>query len=174
MNYGSDETVLDLGRHRYDDLQWHSIKVTSTDDILTMVVDDSTTVRKKIQGKFTHLNIDSGIYLGGVAPSVQAIFEDRLKNLRGAFSDVAFNDQNLISVARGLTDPSNLVEVSWDVDPIFEASRDSPIAFLSETSFTSFSHIHPSNERRVSFLLKTESKSGLIMYSYFKNNFNFK
>ena len=165
MNYGSDETVLDLGRHRYDDLQWHSIKVTSTDDILTMVVDDSTTVREKIQGKFTHLNIDSGIYLGGVAPSVQAIFEDRLKNLRGAFSDVAFNDQNLISVARGLTDPSNLVEVSWDVDPIFEASRDSPIAFLSETSFTSFSHIHPSNERRVSFLLKTESTSGLIMYS---------
>lgn len=165
MNYGLEETILDLGRHRYDDLQWHTVKVSSTEDILTMVVDESTTVREKIQGKYKHLNIDSGIYLGGISTSVNRIFVDNLKNLRGAFSDVVFNDRDLVSTAKGLTDPSNLVEVSWDVDSIFDAPRDSPISFQSETSFVSFSHIHPSNERTVSFSLKTESRTGLVMYS---------
>lgn len=165
MNYGQDETVLDLGRHRYDDLAWHTVKVTTSDDIITMTVDGSTTVREPVKGKFKLLNIDAGVFLGGTGTEVQSMFDNKLKNLRGAFSEVTLNGNDLISMAKGLTDQRHLVEVSWDIDPVFDAPRDSPISFLSETSFSSFSQIHPSNERTVSFMLQTESETALLLYS---------
>ncbi|WAR00366.1 CSPG4-like protein [Mya arenaria] len=166
VNYGDAETVLDLGRHRYDDLAWHSVKVTRSANVITMVIDDSTTARERIQGDYRQLNINVGIYLGGVDSKTAAMFNHDLRFFRGTFSNVLFNTMDLVDMGRQITDPTSVKEVSWDIDPIFSAPRDSPVSFLSETSFVSFSHIHPTNERTVSFLVKTQTATALLLYSF--------
>ncbi|XP_052794323.1 chondroitin sulfate proteoglycan 4-like isoform X2 [Mya arenaria] len=131
-----------------------------------MVIDDSTTARERIQGDYRQLNINVGIYLGGVDSKTAAMFNHDLRFFRGTFSNVLFNTMDLVDMGRQITDPTSVKEVSWDIDPIFSAPRDSPVSFLSETSFVSFSHIHPTNERTVSFLVKTQTATALLLYSF--------
>lgn len=170
VNYGSEETVLDLGRHRYDDLEWHEVRVTREDDVISMVIDDATTARQKIQGTYRELNVDSGVFLGGTDMETNKKFETELKHFRGTFSKVVFNDEDLISKARELTDPSHVVDVSFDIDNLFNAPRDSPISLNSETSFISLSHLHPTNDRTVSFLFQTNLASALLLFSFTRHS----
>lgn len=165
VNYGNGETVLDMGRHRYDDLEWHDVKVSRSDDVITMTVDGTTTARKRIQGSYRDLNVHS-IYLGGVDGNAKKTFEAELKNFRGALSQVVMNSVDLIARAKELRDPSLLVDVSFDVDEIFSASRDSPVSLLSDTSFISFLHIHPSSDRTASFMMQAQSSLALLLFSY--------
>ncbi|XP_045156658.2 chondroitin sulfate proteoglycan 4-like [Mercenaria mercenaria] len=166
INYGSEDTILDLGRHRYDDLEWHEVKVTRSDDVISMVIDGTTTTRRRIQGSHRELNIDSGIFLGGIDPLTNNKFDEELKHFRGTFSKVKLNGIDLISKARELRDPNYVVDVSFDIDSLFDAPRDSPTSLKSETSFISFSHLHPTNDRTVSFLFQTESTSALLVFSF--------
>ena len=135
-----------------------------------MVIDGATSVRQRIRGDHRELNIDIGIYLGGVDSPTNVKFHNELKHFRGTFSKVILNKMDLISRAREIRDPSQVVNVSFDVDNLFDAPRDSPIALKSETSFISFSHLHPSNDRTVSFLFQTESTSALLMFSFSRHS----
>lgn len=170
MNFGSEDTILDLGRHRYDDLEWHEVKVTQSDNIIAMVIDGSTTARQKINGKYRELNIDTGVFLGGIDLETNNLFDNELKHFRGTFSKVILNGLDLISKARELTDPRHVVDVSFDIDDIFSATRDSPISFQSETSFISYSHVHPTNDRTVSFLFQTDTATALLLFSFTRHS----
>ena len=166
MNFGGEDIVLDLGRHRYDDLKWHTVKVSRSAEVISMVIDDSTTARDRVPDDYSVLNIDHGIYVGGVDTNTSKKFDHQLRFFRGALDYMKVNSLDILDEARKLSNPYNVREVSWDIDPIFSAPRESPVSYLSETSFASFSHIHPSNVRSVSFLLKTHTPDAVLLYSY--------
>ena len=131
-----------------------------------MTIDLETTVRARILGEFKDLNINHGIYLGGYGTHAFQLFREKVKYFRGAISYVTFNDKDIIEIAKGLTNPSHLVEISWDNDKIFDVAMDSNITFLSDTSFISFSHIHPTNSRSLSFMVKTDTRNGVLVFSF--------
>lgn len=135
-----------------------------------MVIDGTTTARQNIQGSYRELNVDAGIFLGGINAETNKKFENELKHFRGTFSKVVLNGQDLISKARELNDPKYLVDVSFDIDSLFSASRDSPVSFHSETSFISFSHLHPANDRTIYFLFQTNSLSALLLFSFTRHS----
>ncbi|KAH3837061.1 hypothetical protein DPMN_110439 [Dreissena polymorpha] len=65
-----------------------------------MVVDDSTTVRERILGTYRELNMNMGIYLGGVDVKANELFKHELKHFRGTFSTLTLNDLDLVEMGR--------------------------------------------------------------------------
>ena len=169
LNFGSEETLVDLGEGRFDDLQWHNVKVTSDHDKIVLAVDNKTMSSER-KGGFTTLNIDHGIYLGGIDGNFNRGYLDRIKFFRGCISYAKFGSYDLLEKAKETKDPSRLFEISWDVDSIFDASRDSDISFSSDTSFISFSHLHPTKERTVSFVIQTHSQTALLLFSSLRHS----
>ena len=169
LNFGSVETVVDFGKGRFDDLQWHDVKVVTKNNEIFLIVDNET-VSSERKGDFTTLNIDNGIYLGGHSGHLKMEYLDGVKFFRGCISYAKFGKYNLLEKAREITDPAKVVEISWDLDEIFSAERDSDISFLSDTSFISFSHLHPTKERTVSFVIQTYSQNALLLFSSLRHS----
>lgn len=169
LNFGSEETVVDLGKGRFDDLQWHNVKVVSKRHEIFLIVDNQT-VSQERKGDYTTLNIENGIYLGGHDETLDTNYLNGIKFFRGCISYAKFGNYNLLEKAREITNPAKIVEISWECDEIFDASRDSAISFLSDTSFISFSHLHPTKERTVSFVIQTQSQTALLLFSSLRHS----
>ena len=169
LNFGSEETLVDLGQGRFDDLKWHNVRVTYEHDRIFLTVDNQT-VNSDRKGALTTLNIDHGIYLGGIDGNFKQDYLDGIKFFRGCISYAKFGSYDLLEKAKEITDPAKLFEISWEVDNIFDASRDSDVSFLSDTSFISFTHLHPTKERTVSFLIQTHSQTALLLFSSLRHS----
>ena len=169
MNYGSVDTVVDFGIGRLDDLQWHDVTVFTRNKEIFLSVDNET-VSSERNGDYSTLNINGGIYLGGHNDHLKTDYLDKVKFFRGCISYAKLGKYDLLEKAKEITDPAKVVEISWDLDEIFNAGRDSDISFLSETSFISFSHLHPTKERTVSFVIQTHSQNALLLFSSLRHS----
>lgn len=65
-NLGSGEALVVANYTRLDDGRWHSTRVTRTDADGTLAIDDGPVLRVVAPGTLKQLNVDTGLYIGGV------------------------------------------------------------------------------------------------------------
>ncbi|KAL3865703.1 hypothetical protein ACJMK2_043065 [Sinanodonta woodiana] len=161
---GGEASLASVSNIRLDDHAWHQIRIILHEGVITMSVDDQPVHTAQLPEKFYELNIEKGIYLGGIG-SNENKFHLMARPFRGCIKRVQYNQYDILALARQVQDPSKIVEISWDCDDVFDARPEDPIHLLSETSYVAFPHLHIKTEGNISFEIKTKSVKGMILFN---------
>ena len=129
-----------------------------------MTIDGLYTTNTNTPGRFFELNINRGVFLGGIG-AFSDVFYGNFRTYRGCLRRVQFNSINIIHSAKQQTDPLNVYGVTWDCTSEFGATSLQPISFTSNNSFAAFPSLHARREGRVSFDIRTRSDNALLLYN---------
>ena len=149
---------------RFDDWKWHNLHLSRKQENLRLTIDDIYTTSSKTPGRFFELNINSGIFLGGVGTFTD-IFFGNLGSYRGCLRHVQFNDLDVVHGARQHFDPLNIYGVTWDCSAEFGATSDQAISYLHNTSFMALPTLPARSEGRISFDIRTRAEDALLIYN---------
>ena len=129
-----------------------------------MTIDGLYTTNTNTPGRFFELNINRGVFLGGIG-AFSDVFYGNFRTYRGCLRRVQFNSINIIHSAKQQTDPLNVYGVTWDCTSEFGATSLQPISFTSNNSFAAFPSLQARREGRVSFDIRTRSDNALLLYN---------
>lgn len=149
---------------RFDDWKWHSLHLSRTQENLQLTIDGLYTTSTQTPGRFFELNINYGLFLGGMG-SFTDIFIGNLGSYRGCLRQVLFNHLDVFLGAKDHIDSLNVYGVTWDCSSEFGATSDQAISFLHNTSFMALPTLPARREGRVSFDIRTRSEDALLIYN---------
>ncbi|XP_030640103.1 chondroitin sulfate proteoglycan 4 [Chanos chanos] len=164
MNMGAGETVLTsppgLQLHNLLD---HYVSLTLKESKLTMAVDDLYTTFTPVQGDQLELNIDLGVFLGGVRDIEVEYLSNAIPSLRGCMSNVKFESHQFDILASEATSCHDTKE---SCSSEFEAADGEATSFISPDSFVSFpTWTRASNGiRTLEILMKTTIEDALLLF----------
>ena len=118
----------------------------------------------KTPGSFHELNIENGVFLGGLGTYSNDKFSS-VRSFRGCMKNVFYNNHNIVSTAKSLNSIQNSMEIAWECDREFSAGSADPISFLSETSFVAFSRFHARDVGSFSCDFKTRSENAVLLFN---------
>ncbi|ESO92529.1 hypothetical protein LOTGIDRAFT_120635, partial [Lottia gigantea] len=165
IDLGSGEAILNSPPGlRLDDSQWHHLSINRTNGNLVLTIDEVITSSTVIPGKFSELNIQHGIFLGGLGTFTDA-YDGTFKYFRGCLKKTFFNKYDILSTAQQMNNPVNTFEISWSCDDEFDAGSDQAITFKSDSSFVAFPPLHIREKGTFSCDLKTRSNTSVIFFN---------
>ncbi len=129
-----------------------------------LTIDGLYTTNTETPGRFFELNINRGVFLGGIGAFTD-VFYGNFITYRGCLRRVQFNSINIIHSAKQQNDPLDVYGVSWDCSSEFGATSQQPISFTTNSSFAAFASLQARREGRVSFDLRTRSRTALLLYN---------
>jgi chondroitin sulfate proteoglycan 4 len=167
INLGSGDTTLGSPPGVvFNDLQWHSLDLERKEESLRLTIDNMYPETTTTPGQFVELNIDKGLYVGGIGSFNPQMFIGHFKDFRGCLQTLVFNSVNVFLAARTLqADPMNVYGVEWECSAEFGATSDQPISFLHNTSFASFPSLQTRQNLHLNFDLKTRADRALLVYN---------
>ncbi len=149
---------------RFDDWKWHYLHMVRSQERIQLTIDGLYIRSTTTPGKFFELNINHGLFLGGVGAFTD-IFFGNLINYRGCLRSIIFNSVDVFVEAKTQSDQLNIYGVSWDCSPEFGATSQQPISFLHNTSFVAFPHLPTRRAGRIIFDIRTRSEDALLFYN---------
>lgn len=171
IDLGSGEaSVFSSPTIRLDDHQWHEVTVNRTLGSMELTVDGVQQGSVDTPGSFHDLNIENGVFLGGVGAFSSKI-QANLKDFRGCMKNVLYNGNDIIASSRNMMSAKNAFEIAWTCDGEFSAGADVPVSFLSETSFIAFSHFHVRERGAFACDFKTRSDTAVILFNSGRGNY---
>ncbi|KAJ8304606.1 hypothetical protein KUTeg_018189 [Tegillarca granosa] len=164
LDLGSGEVVLNSPQSiSLDDHTWHVMRLRRNKADVELYVDGRKLDSKVASGSFHDLNIQNGIYLGGIGNADVTTFEN-VKNFRGCLSNVIFNQYDILYAARQINNPGSVQKISWDCNEQFNVESSEPIGYLTETSYTAFQHLPITTQGVIAFEIKTKSSTAMLMF----------
>ena len=149
----------------FNNMQWHRVQLTRTQAHVQLLVDRIYSSTTTTPGQFYELNINKGVYLGGVQ-SFSDVFFGHLKSFRGCMRNVLFQSQNLLYQAQEQENPLLRYSVTWDCTTEFGATSDQPITYMHNKSFIAFPPLTTSpSVTLISFNIRTRSENALLLYN---------
>lgn len=164
MDMGSGEVELTSSRAiQLNDLLDHHVSLVLTENQLRMTINNIYTTFIDLQTEDEDLNIDIGVFLGGVGDLEVDYLNTAISYLRGCMSNVKIESHQfdiLSSVAAVCHDTRE--ECSSE----FEAGEGEVISFLSSDSFISFPTWTRTNadSRYIEMLMKTTIEDSLLLF----------
>ena len=140
------------------------VHVNRTQFFTELRVDQIHTTSIETPGRFYELNINTGVFLGGVRTKSDMFF-GIFTQYRGCLEEVMFNHVHILQEAEKLNDPFNRRAVMWGCSSEFRATSNLPISFKSNSSFIAF----PSLNTRLSLIsitfdVRTRIENALLVY----------
>ncbi len=129
-----------------------------------LTIDGLYTTNTNTPGRFFELNINRGVFLGGIG-AFSDVFYGNFRTYRGCLRRVQFNSINIIHSAKQQSDPLDVYGVAWECSPEFGATSQQPISFTTNASFAAFPSLQARREGRVSFDMRTRSSTALLLYN---------
>ncbi|XP_043084312.1 chondroitin sulfate proteoglycan 4 [Puntigrus tetrazona] len=164
IDMGSGEKVLSstVGL-QLSNLLDHHVSLILKDSKLTMAVDNLYTTFIPLENEDEDLNIDQGVFLGGVRDLEVEYLSTAIPSLRGCMSNVMFESHDfdiLASAATVCYDTKNSCSSE------FEAGDGESTSFISPESFISFpTWTRPSSGyRSLEMLMKTTIEDALLLF----------
>ncbi|TRY87260.1 hypothetical protein DNTS_012507 [Danionella cerebrum] len=164
IDMGSGEKVLASSTGlQLSNLLDHDVSLVMKDSKLTMTVDNLYTTVIPLDDEDEDLNIDKGVFLGGVKDLEVEYLSTAVPSLRGCMSKVMFASHDFDILATANT-------VCYDTKETcsseFEAGDGDTISFISPDSFISFpTWTKPSTgPRSLEMLMKTTIEDALLLF----------
>ncbi|GFO07109.1 chondroitin sulfate proteoglycan 4-like [Plakobranchus ocellatus] len=165
VNLGSGEAVaFSVRKVRLDDGLWHEIKITCMKGLLYLEVDGMGQDQLTTPGSFYALNIEFGVYLGGIGNPQHKFLNEKMRPFRGCLRKVVFNERNILNNIKGSKDAQSAFRVSWYCDSEFTAESGSEISLSHKTSFVAFPSFKGS-DGVFSCDFKTKSPDAILLFN---------
>ncbi|XP_016322200.1 chondroitin sulfate proteoglycan 4-like [Sinocyclocheilus anshuiensis] len=164
IDMGSGEKVLSstMGL-QLSNLLDHHVSLILKDSKLTMAVDNLYTTFIPAENEDEHLNIDQGVFLGGVRDLEVEYLSTAVPFLRGCMSNVMFESHEFDILASAAT---VCYDTKGSCSSEFEAGDGDTTSFISAESFISFpTWTRPSSgSRSLEMLMKTTIEDALLLF----------
>ncbi|XP_066522892.1 chondroitin sulfate proteoglycan 4 [Hoplias malabaricus] len=163
MNMGSGEVALASPTGmQLNNLVDHQVSLTLKDNKFSMVVDNIATTSTELQ-EGEDLNIDIGVFLGGVRDLEVEYLSTALPFLRGCMSKVKFESQQFDILS---SEDVTCHDTKEGCSTEFEAGEGEATSFISPDSFVSFPTWTQSNtgSRSIDLLMKTTIEEALLLF----------
>ncbi|XP_051548746.1 chondroitin sulfate proteoglycan 4-like [Myxocyprinus asiaticus] len=164
IDMGSGEKVLSSSMGlQLSNLLDHYVSLTLTDSKFIMVVDSLYTTFIPMEGLDEDLNIDQGVFLGGVRDLDVEYLSTAIPFLRGCMSNVKFESHNFDILA---SEDKICFDTKETCSSEFEAGDGETISFISPESFISFPTWTrtSSGSRNLEILMKTTIEDALLFF----------
>uniref|UniRef100_W5KMX0 Chondroitin sulfate proteoglycan 4 n=1 Tax=Astyanax mexicanus TaxID=7994 RepID=W5KMX0_ASTMX len=163
MNMGSGEVVLSSSTGvQLSNLLEHQVSLILRGNKLSMTVDNLFTTSVQVQGG-EDLNIDMGVFLGGVRDLDVEYLSTAVPFLRGCMSNVKFESQQFDILS---SETSVCHDTKEACSSEFEAGDGEATTFISPESFVSFPTWTRANtgSRNMEILMKTTIEDALLLF----------
>ncbi|XP_073688143.1 chondroitin sulfate proteoglycan 4 [Garra rufa] len=164
IDMGSGEKVLSstVGL-QLSNLLDHHVSLILKDSKLTMAVDNLYTTFIPLENEDEDLNIDQGVFLGGVKDLEVEYLSTAVPSLRGCMSNVMFESHDFDILASAAT---ICYDTKESCSSEFEAGDGDTTSFISPESFISFPTWtrHSSGSRSLEMLMKTTIEDALLLF----------
>ncbi|XP_075695896.1 chondroitin sulfate proteoglycan 4-like [Rhinoderma darwinii] len=165
MRLGNGEHLLFLDQGpRLDDMDWHLVKLDHQNTEVTLMVDTNIKSSVLNPGGANELQIDHGLYVGGLGNLKVAYRKDIHEYFRGCLDDVVFNEYELLTSLRPYPGQKSVHEVSLGCSDEFFISEDDPISLFSSKSFLAFPRWNIVEEAVWECLVQATVGGGLLLY----------
>ncbi|XP_063312466.1 chondroitin sulfate proteoglycan 4-like [Pelobates fuscus] len=172
MKLGKNEHIILLDQTpRLDDLEWHFITLNHKNADVVLNVDTNYKSSIKISGGSYKINVQHGLYVGGIG-DLNAPYKNQVHGyFRGCLDDVVFNEHKLLSSLRPYPGLKSVYEVSLGCSDEFLITEDDPINFFSSKSYIAFPSWNVGEGGIWECLLQTSIGRGLLLYHTGKNGY---
>uniref|UniRef100_A0A8C1Y5Z3 Chondroitin sulfate proteoglycan 4 n=1 Tax=Cyprinus carpio TaxID=7962 RepID=A0A8C1Y5Z3_CYPCA len=164
IDMGSGEKVLSstMGL-QLSNLLSHHVSLILKDSKLSMAVDHLYTSFIPVENEDEDLNIDQGVFLGGVRDLEVEYLSTAIPSLRGCMSNVEFKSHDFDILAKATT---VCYDTKESCSSEFEAGDGDATSFISPESFISFpTWTRPSSgSRSLEMLMKTTIEDALLLF----------
>uniref|UniRef100_A0A8C2IY90 Chondroitin sulfate proteoglycan 4-like n=1 Tax=Cyprinus carpio TaxID=7962 RepID=A0A8C2IY90_CYPCA len=164
IDMGSGEKVLSstMGL-QLSNLLSHHVSLILKDSKLSMAVDHLYTSFIPVENEDEDLNIDQGVFLGGVRDLEVEYLSTAIPSLRGCMSNVEFKSHDFDILAKAAT---VCYDTKESCSSEFEAGDGDATSFISPESFISFpTWTRPSlGSRSLEMLMKTTIEDALLLF----------
>ncbi|KTF79766.1 hypothetical protein cypCar_00032395, partial [Cyprinus carpio] len=164
IDMGSGEKILSSSMGlQLSNLLDHHVSLILKDSKLTMAVDNLYTTFIPVEDADKHLNINQGMFLGGVRDLEVEYLSTAVPSLRGCMSNVMFESQDYDILASAAT---VCYDTKESCSSEFEAGDGDTTSFSSPESFISFpTWTRPSTgSRSLEMLMKTTIEDALLLF----------
>ncbi|XP_062860440.1 chondroitin sulfate proteoglycan 4 [Trichomycterus rosablanca] len=164
MDMGSGEVELSSSRGvQLNNLLDHHVLLTLNENQLKMTIDSIFTTSTDLQAEKEDLNIDIGVFLGGVGDLEVDYLSTAVQYLRGCMSDVKL-ESHQFDILSSVTTVCH--ETREECSSEFEAGEGETISFISSDSFISFPTWTRTNtdSRNMEMLMKTTIEDALLLF----------
>ena len=166
VNVGIGTISLQSVKNRkLNDKNWHQIKFQQKDLSFTLNIDNDEVIRTKGTGSLTQLNIQNGIYLGGIPSTIVNPTSKSLEHFRGCIQNVMYNQYNIINLAYKLQDSSSTHHVSWTCENEFGADISDEINFNTDTSYAVLLPLTFKSNDILTLEFKSHQKDSLLLFT---------
>ncbi|KAG9350159.1 hypothetical protein JZ751_026512 [Albula glossodonta] len=160
-------TTLTVG-NLLDDQHWHYVTIKRYGRQVNLTV-DSHTESAICNGEFTHLDLDTQVYVGGVIEPNIPHLPDK-SNFRGCLENVFFNGVNIIDMAQQ-REPQ--IRFPHRQKPIRYACTDlilKPFTFAGPHNFLQLPGLNRKTRMAVKFKFRSWDYTGLLMFTRFADS----
>ncbi|KAK9890480.1 hypothetical protein WA026_010562 [Henosepilachna vigintioctopunctata] len=165
INLGAGESeIVSPDNILFNDFKWHNVSIIRKEANLTLTIDGSLKVQKRLPGRFFELNIHFGLFIGGHA-NFSELFFGHLEKFRGCISDMYYNNVHTIQEAHHRQMNAVVESVTWNCATEFESDINRPISFVKDNSFMFVAHTVQHKEVKIQFDLKTNNAHGVLFYN---------
>ncbi|KAK2842597.1 hypothetical protein Q5P01_012797 [Channa striata] len=164
MNLGAGEVTLSSSQGvQLNNLLDHKISLTLQDGKLTMTIDELFTTYVPVKADGQQLNVDLGIWLGGVGELDAPYLSTAIPPFRGCISDVRFESHQFDILSKAFKQCQDTKE---SCSSEFEAGDGEATSFSTPDSFISFPTWSGSSgaPRVLEFLMKTTIEDALLVF----------
>lgn len=164
INLGGGETELTTPKSLIlNDFKWHKIIINRKEANLTIIVDNTHSVRKKLPGKFFELNIQSGLFVGDLGNDTNTFFGHHI-NFRGCMEQLVYNGFQILDLARRRMSQAIVHGVTWNCASEFEANANRPVSFIEDGAFMLIPR-NVSSNLRLQAEIKTIQDHSILFYN---------
>ncbi|XP_013417687.1 chondroitin sulfate proteoglycan 4-like [Lingula anatina] len=166
IELGSGETVLESPPGLYlNDLAWHVVNLKRKGGNVQLTVDYIYETTKRIPGRFYELNIDDGVYVGGVRDTGGLYYTHNLLGYRGCLKHIHFNTYSILDIVRHSKGNKKITkDVQSHCSREFNSEPKQAISFTDKTSYVGFFVQSSQNEMTFACNLRTRSKTGIVLF----------
>ncbi|XP_041047517.1 chondroitin sulfate proteoglycan 4 [Carcharodon carcharias] len=166
LELGSGEKILRSERGvKLNDLALHTLNIYHEDDKVTLTVDKHFLTTVKMPGLLHELNIQHGIFVGGIGVFDKPYLEGAASNFRGCIDEMVFNQHDILSSLRTYSGFKNVHEVSAGCSDEFFAEDSEPISLFTSKSYLEFASWNAQEEAMLECTVRTTQSLGLLLYN---------
>uniref|UniRef100_A0A8C9SE22 Contactin associated protein 1 n=1 Tax=Scleropages formosus TaxID=113540 RepID=A0A8C9SE22_SCLFO len=159
-------TTLTVG-NLLDDQHWHYVTIKRYGRQVNLTV-DSHTESAICNGDFTHLDLDTQVYVGGVIEPYMSHLPGKV-NFRGCLENVFFNGVNIIGMAQQKEPQIRFPQGQVRYFEIEQLGSD-PLTFAGPNNFLQLPGVIRKPRMSVKFKFRSWDYTGLLMFTRFADD----
>ncbi|XP_044127659.1 neurexin 3 isoform X1 [Bufo gargarizans] len=170
LGSGAFEAIVEPANDKFNDNEWHDVKVTRNLRQVTISVDGILTTTGYTQEDYTMLGSDDFFYVGGSPSTADLPGSPVSNNFMGCLKEVVYKNNDIrLELSRQARIGDTKMKIYGDV--VFKCENVAtldPISFESPEAFISLPKWNTKRMGSISFDFRTTEPNGLILFTHGK------